>query len=263
LQEREGDGPVQRVEWHLTAKVKIRYAGNRVAVAKDDVVRVWNTVDGSELTSIPLGGARGLMLSPDGRRMLLDWTTSNRENKRLALWDVDAARLIRELPCSTSLAPNLFSDDSRLLLTGCWAQSADVWDAADGGHVRELRPVSGHLYDARFDADGRHLATIATDGPLQVWDVESNGSPLTLSSTNRYDTVDIASHGTRVVASAGDGNLVLWDASAAQELLTLEGVKEPGDVPQVRFADADRAILAARRKGTRVWSVAAGPEGAR
>lgn len=262
LEERDSEGgPIDRFASKLAPKAHVRHAADRIAVSKGDLVRVWSAATGAEIAHIPMHGAAGFMLSPDGRRMLLDWTNRRSENKRLELWDVDGARLIHEIPCSTSLAPNEFSEDSRWLLTGCWAGSADVWDAQDGRHVRELRPIRGHLYDARFSRAAAMLVTISFDGPLQVWDVESSRAPLLLSSTDRYDTADISGDGRRVIAAKSNGSLVLWDASVGHELLSLEGAKGGNRVPWVRFLPDGKGILVVNDGRSRIWRVGSGSDG--
>ncbi|MHC9291254.1 TIR domain-containing protein [Mycobacterium sp. LTG2003] len=88
--------------------------------------------------------------------------------------------------------------------------------------------------------DGRRLATVTPEGPVEVWDGTPGEEPLARLDTTGVLRAAFSPDGARIVTAAGDRTAQVWDANTG----------EPLGSPLVGHASA-------------VWSMAFSPDGAR
>lgn len=182
--------------------------------------------------SLPLGGlTSALAISSDGQRLAVGGIDGQ-------IWLIDAESLsmksrIDAHAKSARVETLAFSPDGKLLASGSYDRTAQLWDV-DEGTARGVRMV--HLDEVRavaFNDDGTLVATAdggwgkGDEGSIRVWEVDS-GLPISprLKHSNDAHAVLFTSPNTLVSASF-DKTLREWDLTPAQE----SSLKSDGQLP--------------------------------
>ena len=143
--------------------------GTRLVSADDgNIVKVWNVVDGSLVTTIPLGDTSisSISVSPDGR-----WVASGNPDASITLWNVQQGskvNLTGHLGPITRLA---FSPDSQTLASASQDKTVKLW-SLDGRLLLNLMGHQNIVNDVSYSVDGKMLASVAEDAQLILWDVD-------------------------------------------------------------------------------------------
>ena len=69
-----------------------------------------------------------------------------------------------------------FSPDGRLIVSGSWDNTIQLWHAQTGGQVGN--PLQGHtesVLSVAFSPDGRHIVSGSWDKTIQLWDAQTGG----------------------------------------------------------------------------------------
>jgi len=129
-----------------------------------------------------------------------------------------------------------------------------IVDIASGQDVIALPGHTGQLAFAQFNAAGTRLATIGRDSSAFIWDTSTGVSLLRLGldTSGPEPSAAFTADGARLVTSAGNGGLLLWQLSPLGEWLTLPGdcfcgfafspdgdLLAVGDLESVRVLTAD------------------------
>ena len=134
-----------------------------------------------------------------------------------------------------------FARDGKRFAT--WADDVVLWEAATGKEVARFEPPAG-VYNVRFAADGRSLATlvIGNDGiSLRLWDVATGEVRATLRGHTGRLSRAVWSPDGNVLATAGDdGTVRLWDAVTGHARGVLRGYPEM--VHELAFRPDGRAL---------------------
>jgi serine/threonine protein kinase/WD40 repeat protein len=191
-----------------------------VRVARPGNVTVRRVADDAEICHFPPGTRGWPSLSPDGRFLLLMFSSA------CTLWDVDGpeARLIL---AGETYAAGAFRPASRQFALAQTDGSITLYDLPSGQPLRRLDagPVPGHL---AFHPNGRQLALACRDR-VQVRDLETGK----VCAEFRYPTGDwpfVAWHpdGKTLAAVGGDRVIRLWDVATRKPTVQLEGCKNTG-----------------------------------
>jgi WD40 repeat protein len=144
-----------------------------------------------------------LAFSPDGK-----WLAVRREGGTLALWDAVAKRSRAELPaqgrgwCNKALA---FAPRGNLLAWGSKdASGKPVVSLRDLNTQKEIAafPHSAELVSVAFSPDAKAMATLADDGAVCVWDLESQQVTTNLPSAPVVGVVERFSTAANVKATS-------------------------------------------------------------
>src|SRR4030095_4269246 len=100
-----------------------------------------------------------------------------------------------------------------------------LWDAASCAEVRSFQGSSDDKYAAAFRNDGKLIAMLIlnNDRSLALIEAESGKQIASILGHNAELTSAILSpDGRRLVTSAKDSTLKVWDTATGQELLTMK-----------------------------------------
>ena len=197
----EHDGPVTAVEW--TAN------GERVAVASDAVVRIWDRRGRHQINlSAGAGSLTALAWSPGGELLL-------------AGGDDHHARVFRPGDVAEPGAQRLLRGHTAPVVAIAWHPGGDrvATAAADGTtRVWSLVPAARVRFDhpalvqaLAWAPDGRHLASAGDDGRIHLVDPDDPGAPPIVFGEAR-STLSLAwtDAPARLASAGGDAHVRVW-----------------------------------------------------
>jgi WD40 repeat protein len=240
--------PLARVRTLSRIEKAILSADARVLAlaTTDGVIGVYDATTGRELIR-PVGHEgqiRGLIFSPDGRRL----ATVDAGGARL--WEEATGREVQSFPRKYGGLDNVaFTPDGRRL---AWADGVIwLWDAATGKErilLWDDEHASSSHYLAAVSADGRTLVAADWDGQCAVWDLTSGRLCRGFRIEGWTGVVPVAfSPDGRFLAGADDDCLRLWDVRAGRELPRVEDTEHP---PRVfAFGQSGRTLVTADHPG--------------
>jgi WD40 repeat protein len=189
--------------------------------------------------------AEQVAFSPDGRWIaaglggphtaLRAWPTAGGEPVTLDTGDV-----------TYGPQPPAFSADSRWLASFRQGSTLVIWAMADW-KVARTWTLGGTGRALAFAPEGTRLA-IASDGEAAIWDGVTGRKMVTFATPGSTETKEIAwsPEGQRVVSSADDGVLRLWNASDGRLLGSLYMLEAGGDwllvAPDGRLDGSEAAL---------------------
>jgi WD40 repeat protein len=246
--------------------------GQRLAtVGSDGAVRVWDALTGQE----PAGFrghthvVGGVAFSRDGRRLV-----SVSQDQSWKMWDVNTRQVIHSEPCN-GIRVAFSPDGKRFVTAGGKEQRPDlpgelkVWDAATG---QELLDLPGHttlVCGLSFSADGRRLASCATNplgaakgtqpGEIKVWDPLTGKELLSLQQQVHVAAVALSPDGRRLASAHADQTVRILDAATGEELRVLRGHNHA--VNSVVYSPDGRHVASGSLLGeVKIWDADTGNE---
>lgn len=109
----------------------------------------------------------------------------------------------------------------------------------------------GLIYTCSFSPDGTHIASVAGDGTLRIWDTLTGEELYSLDHAN-VNTFSFSPDGTRIVSAAGDGTLKIWDVVTGEELIAFQGHDKGINRCMFSF-DGRKIISASKDKSIKIW----------
>ncbi len=154
-----------------------------------------------------------------------------------------------------------FSHDGAILATSGFDNMVRLWDVASG---TQLCTAAGSDVRLEFSTDDRRLGISFPDGSmgwLDVARVEILRTLIPAGNQNRPFALAASSDG-RLLASAGDGFIHLWDAKTGAALALPNSAVHDGGRVSVSFAANSRTLFASSRKlGLSLWRLTENTDG--
>ena len=140
-------------------------------------------------------------------------------------------------------------DPRRLTILQHRNNTLSLWDPERFGHCG-TPPVCGPTPSPALSPDGRHLAFATREGPLYLWDVETERPIACLEGwQGGRSTVGFSPRGKLLAAVAPAKGLKLWNLDPLEELAILPK-SEAAPARNLYFAADDQAVAAGSTAGT-------------
>ena len=267
--------------------------GKLVFVADVGKVRVFQALDGLELTSFPGPDKeiRRIVVSPDGKQI-----GGVGEPTEAWIWEVENRSVRGTLAAGTDVVRSLaFSPDGEGISTANHDGQLKCWSRADlrllstrrfeGEHAlsciytkdsqsvivttstgriavvspatsappRYLAPHFHRSYQCVLSSDGSKVLEYGSDGMARILDVASGKEKGTMRCDDYVSEAVWFDRDRRIVTVSGDQSVRVWDAETGDELLRLEG--HQGDALCVSIADGGDTITTSGLDGVvQEWS---------
>lgn len=240
--------------------------------SNDNVVRLWNTRDGSLVAMLGSRENEGseppvinsIAFSPDGARLAVGSTGST-----VSVWDVASARRVADLSGHSGPVTSVsFSRDGKRILTASSDGSAFVWQSAESAAdtwqlVTEIYPEADNkvpsITAAAFDPSARRVLLGFESGENSLW--SDDGQKL-LSLPNHADPVSAVAFspdGALLLTASHDKTVDIFDASSTALKKRLAG--HQGKIYAAAFGASRATVVTASADGSiRLWDADTGSE---
>jgi RNA polymerase sigma factor (sigma-70 family) len=168
-----------------------------------------------------------------------------------AIARMGTVRLRRDYQAAYDFA---FTPDGKALVGARSGKTVQLWDAATGKPLRELRQRQS-FSSLALSADGKVLATAGAEG-ITVWDMV-NHKPKRRIASRDTARIAIAPDG-KVLATAGARVISLWDTASGAEKHRL--INHTQKVLALRFTPDGKMLFSTDYSVIRAWDVATGRE---
>ena len=157
-----------------------------------------------------------------------------------------------------------FSPDGTNVLTGSYDNSAMLWDAATGAHIRTFSGHTGYVWSVAFSPDSAKVLTGATagaalpDNTARLWDVGTGSCIRTFSGhTSHVMSAVFSPDGTMVLTGSDDRTARLWDALTGAHIRTFTG--HTTSVNSVAFSpDGTMVLTGSSDRTAQLWDATTG-----
>jgi len=181
--------------------------GNRIGLAKEEAVRLWDTDTTKELAIIGQGKATDVAFSPDGKYLATAQGSSSGSSSA-HLWDTatlkEVARFEHGWP--ERLA---FSPDGKYLVTTGRGYTARLWALPGGDEVFQVNHQNRVITSA-FSADSAYLITGSQDGTSRVWTVPGGQEVARLNNPDNNLEVLFSPDGKYAIAASQSDIARVW-----------------------------------------------------
>jgi WD40 repeat protein len=200
-------------------------------------------------------------VSPDGKRVASSSWGS------LKLWDCDLLYQERTFSAHTNIAGcGLFADGGKLLVTGSWDTTINVWDVARGERRGALKGHTATVRALALAPDGKTLYSASEDKTVKCWDLAMLTEKATLRGHSLAAYSLAVSPDGKTLASGGGynqmtgpGEVILWDLETGQPRRRLDGVENT--MWSLAFSRDGTLLAGGNSKDVvKVWDSATGAE---
>jgi WD40 repeat protein len=223
-----------------------------VSAGYDNTVRLWDLDKGEEIRVLNghTAAVRRAVFSPDGKHVF-----SAGLDKIVRQWDAGSGEIVGQYSGNNSDAYWMdLSPDGKRILSGGGDKEVHCWQV--GG--RELLPLVGntsHVYAIDCSADGKLVAASGGDRIVRIWRMEDRKLLHNLAGhTGQVNAVAFLPDG-RLLSSAHDGTIRLWDVRTGQELGRFHGAEGSKILSVVAAPKGNYFLSGDSEKLVRVWRV--------
>jgi WD40 repeat protein len=163
--------------------------------------------------------------------------TENYPHTEMQLWDARAGTQLATLRGHENHAESVvFSPNDQLLASASLDQTIRLWDGRTGKLLAKLEGHRGWVHNVHFSPDGTRMVSASQDHTVRLWNTtwpvpedagpgEYLGAPLAvlLGHTDDGHTAFFAEGGNRIISTAADLTIRIWDAREVERAGFLKG----------------------------------------
>jgi WD40 repeat protein len=140
---------------------------------------------------------------------------------------------------SESVNAEVFSPDSKHLVTGSADGTAIVWDVTTGRSSLTLKGRTAAISSVLYTPNGKFLLTGCSDGAIHIWDATTGEKLRSLAGPGGgVCALDISSDGAKVVGGYDAGNVKVWETSTGHGIAAFSYTSEEETIPNMLFSVA-------------------------
>ncbi len=217
----------------------------------------WNAATGELLGSWQVGVRRlwNAAISPDGQTV-----ASALEDGQIGIWEIESGQLLKTLGQNSEpdfIARAIAFSPNGTLLASTGPKDNNtirLWDV-DSEEIVQLLPgqrdnVESDVVTLSFSPDGTLLASTATNGTIELYNLETSSVQHTLMGAGR---VAFSSDSRHLAASTMENNIWVWDVTNGQQVQT---IADTGRINDLQFSsDGTTLTSVERRSRPRLWDV--------
>lgn len=230
-------------------------SGHLLSSSDDCTIRRWR-IDTGECLAVWKADGSPVVMSPDGRWALgLDYD-------KLEVWDVETGRVLhtfdredeealghREGPCTAA-----WLDEQRWVTLNT---ELVVWHLDGPRHLHRFGDPGGRMDWAALHPDRHRMAT-ATDGGIQVWDLENGECLAAMVPLGSANSVALTADPEVLLTANHRGVIDVWDVPTLLDPPKPAG--HPGKVQSLAItSDGEHVVSAGRDGEVIVWNRAGEP----
>ncbi|MEJ7594404.1 MAG: protein kinase [Planctomycetaceae bacterium] len=233
--------------------------GSKVATAgSDETIRIWDASSGEEihLLNCTRGSAKALAFLQDGQELL-----SITADFTIQRWDIETGKEIDfKAALSDTMSCVRLNREGTIAVSGNKMGMLQVRNSIDGKLIHELKAHSADIRDLCISQDSSLMASVGEDG-VKLWSLQ-DGALLRTLSTSFFLTVALSPDG-KLIAAAGIGGPIVWDADSGNKLFVLDEVlnheerdaspNHRGNVYRINFSPDGNHIVTAGTDDVRLW----------
>jgi len=225
--------------------------GRQIVTTDDQAAQVWDAQTYRLLFKLPHGDTvYQAVYSTDGTRLV----TAGGDGA-VRIWNAASGALVRELRGGSTkpryYAVAISSGDKFVAAIDTKGEVADVWEAATGVPIAEIRNDASEFPAIAFSSDGHWLAT--TGGKdVRVFDARVRAQTTTISGPG-IQSLAFDPTGPRLLTAAATGDVSIWAIPSGARIRHLRDVGDPVDA--VAFSpdaslSSPRVAMAQSKSGT-------------
>ncbi|HWL07689.1 MAG TPA: c-type cytochrome domain-containing protein [Planctomicrobium sp.] len=200
-------------------------------VGSGGIAVLWNVANGQRMKEFR--GHRdqilSALLSPDGNTL-----ATGSYDKSIILWDVATGEPVQTLSAHNGAIYDLcFSSDGKILASASADDTCKLWRTSDGERLDTLGQPLKEQYTVRFSPSGKSVIATGADHRLRVWKLAHGDqpgiNPITLARFAHeapISTFCYSGDGTRLITTAEDRTIKIWDARSFTEIQLLKNQPE-------------------------------------
>lgn len=255
----------RRLDGHTDAVLGASFSpdGNRVVTASQDrFAKSWSAETG-DVTQAFFEGHQFLSSTvnflQEGQRLI----TSAMDNST-RIWDLASGTQVIQLDDTGRSAVVAVSSDSRWIVTGSSGTTVQLWDAENGGLLRQL---IGHAHEVTAVAvttqNGNLVLSGDRGGRCWLWDAETGEQIHQLSGrfgghSGRIVAVGFTADGHRALTASTDHTIAQWDVATGQEIVD-KVLKHPESITAMAVSSEERIAVTGCADGVvRYWDIESG-----
>jgi WD40 repeat protein len=222
---------------------------NLITIGNDDLLKTWDVTSGQENSNVNLkcnnNGNGDVVALKDNRALVVC--------AGIKIVDLKTGKIVSTFKSPDNVDQLAVSTDQRTVLGSIRSSEFQIWDMQSLEPLRQLKGHEFRGFAVSYSADGKFLATGASDKTARIWNA-ANGKQLFVLKGHEDSINDVAfSPDSKILASASsDDTIKLWNVATGEELNTLEGHKE--NVQQLAWSKDGKMLASGDRYGTiKLW----------
>ncbi len=193
-----------------------------------------------------------LAFSPDGKIL-----ASGSRDQTVKLWDVATGAELRTFQGKSDIFAIAFSPDGKILAIDDGG-TVTLWDVSKGVELRTIEANS--VNTIAFHPDGKIIAAGTASGAVELCDVLTGRSLLTLKEDSGVFSLAFGQEGKILGSGSYNGVVKLWDVSTGAILQTFKGQFQ---INSIVFGDSGDVLVSDHASGDtmiRIWRLANGAD---